>query len=117
MSNIRAAWCTLLFSLSCLLKLTAAAQNISNGSVSGSIVDESTNLPVEYANVGLYHTTDSSLVKGVISAKKTGLFEIAGLNNGAYYLRITRLGYSAKKTSSFKIDAGNMHPGLGVIAM
>lgn len=117
MSNIHAAWCILILFLSCLLPLTAAAQNTSNGSVTGSIIDETTKLPVEYANVGLYHTADSSLVKGVVSAKKSGVFEIAGLNDGAYYLRITRLGYRVKKTSSFKIDAGNAHPALGAIAM
>lgn len=82
-----------------LFLLLSIANNISAGAITGKIVDEENN-PVEFVAVGLYHSSDSSLVKGTLS-EEMGAFRLEDVPAGNYYIRINYLGY---KTLTLDID-------------
>ena len=62
------------------------------GTLKGSIIDEATNLPVEYANIILYKMRDSSMVTGGITDSK-GNFSIEKVPFGKYYVDFKFIGY------------------------
>lgn len=72
------------------------------GKVTGMVTDES-NRPVEFANVILYRSVDSVLVKGAISDAE-GFFEIDGIEEGNYYLRVSNIGYETSTNPVFTIS-------------
>ena len=67
-----------------------------SGIVKGIINDSSSNQAIEYAIVGVYKLTDSSLVSGTITDPK-GTFSIAIPPAGKYYLEASFLGYEKKR--------------------
>ncbi|QGY45005.1 TonB-dependent receptor [Maribellus comscasis] len=62
------------------------------GVIKGAIIDETTGQPMEYANVAVYNTKDSTLVNGGIT-NENGQFEIKGINYGEYYLEANFIGF------------------------
>src|SRR6478735_8438574 len=70
------------------------AQQTGSG-VSGTIVDKVSKKPVEFANVELLNTTDSSAVKGTVTDNK-GKFSLDQVKTGKYLLRYSFIGYEKK---------------------
>ena len=66
-------------------------QVLSQHKVSGRVLDDKKQV-VAYANVLILNAKDSSYVKGVI-ADLEGEFSVQGLDNNAYWLKITALGF------------------------
>ncbi len=97
--------------LTLVLSATAAAQGAQrapgspppagNGEVHGLVLDAKDSVPLGRASVAVRSRKDSSLVSGAI-ANAAGVFRVQGLRNGAYYLRVTGIGYSPK-TQNFAI--------------
>ena len=79
----------------------ANAQTLS--SLSGKIIEQSTKEPMEFVNVALYHTTDSSLVTGVVT-DKNGTYTFANVNEGKYYLQISFIGFETIFTPEFSVS-------------
>ncbi|UZD23734.1 TonB-dependent receptor [Algoriphagus halophytocola] len=77
----------------------------SQSTIQGKLVDQSENLPLEYASVAVYLQADSSLVNGVVS-DADGAFSIAGLKAGQYYLLTQFLGYKTKVISNLNLQKG-----------
>lgn len=78
--------------------LSAAA----SGSISGSITDIE-NKPVEFAVVTLLSATDSSLVKGCVTAAD-GSFQLEPVPVGTYFLEVNLTGYKKKSVASIALD-------------
>src|SRR6056297_1236546 len=74
---------------------------ISSG-VMGRVVDAETNNPIEYANVALFKSSDSSLVNGTITNPK-GFFMLKKIPNGTYDMRIKFIGYQSHTINKIKI--------------
>ncbi|WP_448698535.1 TonB-dependent receptor [Mucilaginibacter sp. AW1-3] len=83
---IRSLCLTLVF---LFVSITSRAQTIS---INGAVIDKTTNQPLEYTNVVLYNSVDSSLVNGVVT-NNTGAFAFSNLKAGNYYLKIRFIGY------------------------
>ena len=88
--------------------------SLHDGMIKGNVIEEKSNVPIEYANVVLYTTNDSVLVTGSISDKK-GRFEINNIPDGNYYLVTTYIGYKPEVINSLRlsgtskvIDAGKI---------
>lgn len=73
------------------------------GIVRGTIVDESTGQPMEYANIAIYNAKDSSLVTGGITNEQ-GQFEITGMSIGDYYLEANFIGFQKTDIENVVID-------------
>ncbi|MDQ1140181.1 outer membrane beta-barrel family protein [Pedobacter agri] len=92
----------LLMLLTCLMVCGVSfAQNIYK--ITGKIVDEKT-VPVPFAIVRVLNFPDTSLVKSV-SSNQDGLYEINQLKSGSYLLSVSVVGYKAKKTERFSLNA------------
>ncbi|WP_200977466.1 TonB-dependent receptor domain-containing protein [Echinicola sp. 20G] len=65
---------------------------IAQTGIKGTLKDTQETLPLEYANIALYATKDSSLVAGTVTNAK-GQFEILDQQNGDYYLIAQFMGY------------------------
>jgi outer membrane receptor protein involved in Fe transport len=76
--------------------------SVPTGNVSGVILDGITDNPVEFATIGIYSESDSSLITGSITDEK-GKFRIEKLPHGDYYLDIRFIGYSNARIERIRI--------------
>lgn len=88
---------------------TAFSQSV----IKGKLIDQSENNPLEYASIAIYLHSDSSLVSGVVSDQQ-GLFNLADLKPGTYYLLAQFLGYDTKSISAINLSK-NQNLDLGSI--
>ena len=70
--------------------------------ISGSVLDE-TETPLEFANILLYESADSVLVRGELTAAD-GSFRFAAIEPGRYYLLISMLGYADRYETTFELE-------------
>ncbi len=83
------------------------------GSVSGEVHDTTSNSAIEYANVVLFNSSDSSQVTGTIT-DIGGKFNLTGIKTGSYYLNVQFIGFE-KKTFRIIIEPSNSKINLGKI--
>ncbi|GAB1856782.1 TonB-dependent receptor [Flavobacteriaceae bacterium MHTCC 0001] len=83
--------------------------------IQGKLVDEQ-NLPLEYATAALYQIENSKLVTGVVTDEK-GLFTIAGVKKGSYYLEASFLGYENKRVAGIIVKRKGETISLGTIQL
>lgn len=81
----------LLMLLMILFSPMAFAQQ-SGVNVTGSVVEQGSNTPIEQATVRLLNVKDSAMVRGVVSARN-GSFTLKNVKKGSYLLHITFIGY------------------------
>jgi len=96
-----------------------AEDNVSDpkaGSISGRVIDESTNQPMEYVNISVFNSADSVLITGTIS-NPDGQFKIEKIAAGDYYLRITFMGFSDLFTEKIAVNTKSQHNNLGEIKL
>jgi outer membrane cobalamin receptor len=72
------------------------------GIIKGEIMDSSTNTPLQFANIILYHSKDTSFAVGTASGT-TGEFILHNVTEGTYLLKVNLLGYTNKFVSGIKI--------------
>ena len=81
----------LLMLLMILFSPMAFAQQ-SGVNVTGSVVEQGSDTPIEQATVRLLNIKDSAMVRGVVSARN-GSFTLKNVKKGSYLLHITFIGY------------------------
>ena len=81
----------LLMLLMILFSPMAFAQQ-SGVNVTGSVVEQGSDTPIEQATVRLLNVKDSAMVRGVVSARN-GSFTLKNVKKGSYLLHITFIGY------------------------
>lgn len=83
--------------------------------ISGAVVENVENHPIEFSTVSVYNSIDSTLVTGVISDAK-GKFTVKNLREGRYYAIVQFLGYEPKNISDVVLTR-NQKLDLGVISL
>ena len=97
----------------CYLSFAQTDDKKNMANISGKVSDIESKIPLEYANVILFSLPDSSQVTGSIT-NKDGIFVLAGIPDGKYFLSVQFVGYQKKiiknvlVTSSNSIDLGNI---------
>ncbi|MGK7397618.1 MAG: TonB-dependent receptor domain-containing protein [Candidatus Cyclobacteriaceae bacterium M3_2C_046] len=86
------------------------------GSVKGLVLDQDVNQPLEYANIIVYKTSDSTMVDGTITDGQ-GVFALNQLSYGTYYLIANFIGYEKQTFSDLKINAQTPAVDLGTIKL
>lgn len=81
----------LLMLLMILFSPMAFAQQ-SGVNVTGSVVEQGSDTPIEQATVRLLNVKDSAMVRGAVSARN-GSFTLKNVKKGSYLLHITFIGY------------------------
>ncbi len=82
------------------------------GSISGKVIDSSSNEPVEFATVSVY-TSDSALVKGNITSED-GTFNIQ-VPDGKYYIDVQFISYQQQTVENVRITRESRKADLGEI--
>jgi len=73
------------------------------GTIEGLVIDESGTNPIEYAQIGLYTTSDSSLVDGVISGPD-GVFKLEKIRYGSYFMEVSFIGYRTESIGPISLS-------------
>jgi outer membrane receptor protein involved in Fe transport len=92
--------------------LNLSAQQQGQVSVSGIILDKSTNAPLEFATVIIKSNTDSTLYQGTVTGKK-GEFVFNKIASGDYRIVYSFIGFEKVETSVFSIDSKRNKLDLG----
>ena len=85
-----------------------------SGSITGTIMDASTDTPVGYATVSLYNTSEE-LINGTLS-EDDGTFVVTDVADGTYRVEITFLGYE-KLSVSDVVVAGGRATEMGTVSL
>ncbi len=80
--------------------------------VTGTVIDETTGQPVEYAIIAIHRMKDSSLVTGV-SSKTNGSFVVDGLPYGKFYAEITFVGYKKQRVVNILLTPNQKSTNIG----
>ncbi len=89
---------------------------VPQGIVRGVVKDSKTNQGVEYANVVIFKTKDSSMVNGSITDKK-GRFVIEKIPFGKYFAKVNFIGFAPITLPSFIIKPESQEIDLGNIQL
>lgn len=98
----------LLFALLAVWGLQVNAQT--KGTVTGSVVDSATNMPVDYATIALFAEGKDVSVNGSL-ADDQGNFSVNEVPAGTYRVVVNFLGYIEKTIPSVEVKAGTVELG------
>jgi outer membrane receptor protein involved in Fe transport len=100
-----------------------AAQQQAGGEIRGIVRDATSGQPLVGASIAVRSARDSALVTGAVT-RADGSFRVEGLRPGAYYLRVSRLGYTTGTVSQVAVtptaqtaDVGIVRLGAGAVAL
>lgn len=83
---------------------STAFANKETGRIEGKVLD-SENAPISFANVLLYNSADSSLVKAEYT-DDNGSFQLLNITDGTYWINVTFVGLPEYNTESFRVNNG-----------
>lgn len=86
------------------------------GAVKVNVIDATTKAPIEYANVVIFSSKDSSLVSGGIT-DASGNVVIRPLPFGSYYASIDFIGYIKHYENGIQLDSKNPFKDLGIVKL
>ncbi|MBU0711112.1 TonB-dependent receptor [bacterium] len=92
--------------------INVSSVQAANNSLTGKVVEKSTSEPLEFANVVVFISSDSSQVAGA-TTDEFGIFKFSGLSDGNYYAQIGFIGFSTLTTPAFSLK--NSALDLGVL--
>ncbi|MGB5025477.1 MAG: carboxypeptidase-like regulatory domain-containing protein, partial [Saprospiraceae bacterium] len=98
----------------CFLGLFSFASFSQTAVITGILKDEQ-GAALIYANIGLFHSADSSLAKAS-NSNEAGHFEFKDLANGSYYLKSTYVGMEDFQHGGISLQ-NNASLDLGVLKM
>ena len=97
------------------LLCSASVLGQKNFSLSGTLIDNVTKEPVDFASVSLLNAKDSTFVTGAISDSK-GIFNLQGISKGRYLVNITFIGYKTVY-HPVRISGDNLTTNIGKISL
>ncbi|HET6762068.1 MAG TPA: TonB-dependent receptor [Longimicrobiaceae bacterium] len=93
----------------------AAAASQAPGEIHG-VVRDGAGAPLGAASIAVRRSADSTLVTGGVT-RADGVFRIEGLRPGAYYLRVSRLGFSTATVAHANVTAAQPSVDVGVVRL
>lgn len=88
----------------CLSITSLSAQQQGQGSISGIIIEKISNKPLEFANVILRNTSDSSKLQGTVTGKN-GEFSFDKVPFGTYKVIYSFIGFDKVESPSFALNS------------
>lgn len=92
------------------------AQPKNNGSLTGKVIDKSTNQPLEYATVSIISKQSGKTVTGGVTNVK-GEFSISNLPFDTYQVTIGFIGYEQISLDNITLDAARSTSDIGTISL
>ncbi|MGV8878571.1 MAG: TonB-dependent receptor domain-containing protein [Sphingobacteriaceae bacterium] len=112
-----------LITLCCYFHLHTQAQQIqsvksspADGLITGKIIDESNNKPIDFATVVLIDKSNNKTAKAA-QTDLEGNFKLAEIAGGTYLLRISYVGYATIARDSITVNAGRKQINMGTLQM
>ncbi len=105
-----------LFSLIVCCSVIGSAQSKQGGTVRGTVVDDSTGDPLEFVNVLLLKSADSTMVSGV-PTDAAGRFEFKNVAPGAYLVRCGLVGHHDVTSAPVTVDSLHARVNLRTITL
>jgi ferric enterobactin receptor len=93
----------------------AAAQQ-AGGEIRGIVRDGQSGQPLVGASIAVRSARDSALVTGAVT-RADGSFRVEGLRPGAYYLRVSRLGYTTGTVSQVAVTPAEQTADVGIVRL
>jgi len=84
--------------------------------LTGKIIANEDNYPLEYASVALYQSNNKKLITGVVTGKD-GRFLISNIKPGTYYLEASFIGYQIKKIELIVVNKKQEKKDLGILKL
>ena len=84
--------------------------------ITGKVVDNEDNYPLEYASVAIYEKANNKLIIGTVTNKE-GNFIITDINPGTYYLEASFIGYKVNKVGSIIISKKGEKKNYGILKL
>ncbi|MEI6124697.1 MAG: TonB-dependent receptor [Bacteroidota bacterium] len=106
----------LIFSFLYLINSHVSAQQTKLATIQGTVVEKSNRTALEFVNVALFRTADSTLFYGTTTDIK-GVYSIANVVKGNYYLRISFIGFETMFSSPIGITATDQQVDMGTTAI
>jgi outer membrane receptor protein involved in Fe transport len=94
----------------------AAATSQAAGEIRGTVRDAASGAALGGASIAVRRSADSTLVTGGVT-RPDGAFRIQGLRPGAYYLRVSRLGYTTGTVAHADVTAAAPAADVGVVRL
>ena len=104
----------ILFFLTPVLIMGQRPQGNPQGIISGQVFDSINNSKLEYTNIVLFKTSDSSFVNGA-TTNAIGKFIINEVPPGQFFLEIKFIGYKINRIADLRIDRRQPHIELGKV--
>ncbi len=76
------------------LVFIATSLGAQNASIKGTVIENQTTNPIEYASIALLNSVNNSVINGAVS-NKNGIFSIQNVKNGSYKIKVYFVGYEA----------------------
>jgi len=86
------------------------------GKIKGTVVDEQSREPLEYATVALFNAFNDSLLTGTVT-DYLGHFKIDQPDPGRYYVDITFIGFEKSRSDIFSVSVQEENINLGNISL
>ncbi len=86
------------------------------GVITGTVIDQEAQVPLEYASVIVYRLKDSTKVTGAATDQE-GQFVLSGLRPGRYYLTVDFIGYKQKVIAPVVLRPPKLQVDLGTIGL
>jgi outer membrane receptor protein involved in Fe transport len=96
------------------IHITAAGQQAPQAIIKGRTVENASKEPMQYVNIALFRTSDSSLVKAA-TTDLDGQFMLTNVPGGLYYLESSFIGFVTRHTGPLNISNAGATVDLGVI--
>ncbi|MCW0484231.1 TonB-dependent receptor domain-containing protein [Gaoshiqia sediminis] len=97
-------------------KVTETASLPVQSVIKGKVVENGTNQAMEYANISIFSSRDSSLITGGIT-DVNGEFRIGNLVPGTFYVEANFIGFNKTRINNVRITPNNRQIELGVIEL
>jgi len=94
-----------------ILEINLWGQPSTTNSIKGNIIEQETKEPVEFVNVGLFNSSDSSLLTGAVT-DKNGEYLFTNIKEGNYYLQVSCIGFESFKIPHISISSERPHVDL-----
>src|SRR5665647_3831473 len=99
-----------------LIFTSVAAQKPTTGTLSGTIVDKESKVPIEFATVILQSVTDSSKMSGTTTDAK-GKFSFDKVDYGKYKIAYSFIGFEKQNTDLITINEKNRNINAGILGL
>lgn len=86
-----------------------------SGEITGKVIEESTEKPMEYTNISIFRMKDSTLVGGTISNSK-GFFKVDKLKPGFYKVKVEFIGFE-RFTTTAKVNPQTPSVNIGTVKL